>query len=274
MGSPLRVPARAGGSSSFRQIPRRTILSGLATAALVLFVVAFLIGRNIGGESRAIAGGTPTAEPCRAASDWLETITRQERAGQWQAAADNAEVALTSAGLCAEDRVTLEQKAINDGLEALFTERFDPRDISAQQTQVDRYHELSSRSADYGVNFPSNVQVAGRAYGIGQFLLAKDAWETAFTSCEVDIQDRQQIRDYVATLFNLGYWWATQGTGDTRDEGLQLLQTSHLIDVRFQIGSGEAWGALRQILGSNERVWPQESPNPILDGKVCAERPD
>ncbi len=202
---------------------------------------------------------------CRSAADWLETITGQERAAQWQVAATNAQTALQAPGLCANDRTILAQKAVADGLEALFAERFAPDDLVAQHQSVARYQGLQRLAQAYNVPFPSARQVAGRAYQVGQFLLAKRAFEEALEHGEVTTSDQAQVQFYYSTLYNLGAWWAETTSGATRSEGLGLLAAANLIDRRYRVGNGLAWAKLRELLGPDESRWPAPAATPLLD---------
>ncbi len=208
-----------------------------------------------------------TSRPvCRSAADWLETITQQERAAQWQVAATNAQTALSAPGLCDTDRKVLAEKAVADGLEALFAERFAPDDVAAQRQSVDRYQGLQRLAQEHQVRFPSARQVAGRAYDVGQFLLAKQAFEEALERGEVTTSDQAQVQFYYSTLYNLGAWWAETASGATRSEGLRLLAAANQIDRQYRIGNGLAWARLRELVGPDERQWPAPAATPLLDG--------
>lgn len=202
---------------------------------------------------------------CRSAADWLETITGQERAAQWQVAATNAQTALSAPGLCDRDRKVLAGKAVADGLEALFAQRFAPDDLAAQRQSVDRYQGLQRLAQAYDVPFPSARQVAGRAYDVGQFLLAKQAFEEALERGEITMADQAQVQFYYSTLYNLGVWWAETASGATRSEGLRLLAAANQIDRQYRIGNGLAWARLRELVGPDERGWPAPAASPLLD---------
>jgi len=206
------------------------------------------------------------APACTPASAWLETIAIQERAAQWRIAATNAQTALLAPGLCTSDRKVLAEKAVADGLEALFGERFAPEDVAAQQQVVDRYQSLKRLAEEYAVLTPSARQIADRAYQVGQFLLAKLAFEEALERSEVTTTDQAQVLFYYSTLYNLGVWWAGTASGDARSEGLRLLAAANQIDRRYHIGNGLAWGKLRELLGPDERQWPAPTETPLLDG--------
>lgn len=276
------VARTAGQSSRGLRVAAGVVLAVLATLAC-----GYLIGsRDVGPmqtqiealraqltdvqarvSALAVQASQATPPPaCTPASAWLETITIQERAAQWQVAATNAQTALSSPGLCPGDRKVLAEKAIADGLEALFGERFAPEDVAAQHAAVERYQSLSRLAQEHAVPIPSARQVADRAYQVGQFLLAKVAFEEALERGEVTATDQGQVQFYYSTLYNLGTWWAKAAHGATRAEGLGLLAAANAIDRRYQIGNGLAWAKLRELLGPDERQWPRPAASPLLEG--------
>ena len=151
-------------------------------------------------------------------------------AAQWGTAATNARTALQTPDLCPPDRAVLAQKAVNDGLEALFAEPFAPNDTVAAQRSLDSYRDTRAFAGQSGVTLPSSRQIAGRAYDGGKFRLAQGAWEDALAAGEVATSDREQVRFYDATLFNLGKWY-TEDHGNTArfDEGVRYLVTANRV---------------------------------------------
>lgn len=278
-GEPVRPTSRSGRGG--------WVAAAAALAILAVSACAYLVGYRDMGPMRtqieslnaqladvqmqlgALKAQQSEATPltaCRPAADWLETITGQERAAQWQVAATNAQTALRAPGLCASDRKVLAGKAVADGLEALFAERFAPDDVAAQRQSVDRYQGLKRLAQAYGVPFPSARQVAGRAYDVGQFLLAKLAFEEALERGEVTTSDQGQVQFYYSTLYNLGAWWAETASGATQTEGFRLLAAANQIDRHYRIGNGLAWARLRELVGPDEGRWPAPAATPLLDG--------
>ncbi len=197
------------------------------------------------------------APTCRAGASFLDVITKQEVAAQWGTAATNARTALQTPDLCPQDRAVLTQKAVNDGLEALFADSFAPNDTVAAQRGVDNYRDLRAFAGQSGATLPSSRQIAGRAYDSGKFRLAQQSWEDALTAGEVATTDREQVRFYDATLFNLGKWYTDDRGNRARfDEGVRYLVTAHRIDLQFGLGSGAAGGRLRELFGQDEQTWP------------------
>jgi hypothetical protein len=210
---------------------------------------------------------TATAHDCKPATTYLDAINIQEQHGQWEAAAGSADLALADPNLCTSERDVLTAKAVADHLEGLLTQPFYPKDMIAQKNVVDRYHALKRRAEQAGVPFLSPIQVAQRAYSVGQFRLAKTALEDAYMSGSFTLSDQGLIQQYAATLYNLGHWSVQSESGALKAEGLQLLVASYHIDDQFKVGSGEARRALQELLGMDESSWPVPAPTPLLIGR-------
>jgi hypothetical protein len=270
---PLRVPQlREQNQLAFlKYISRRTFIVGSITAVLCAIIVSVTLGRdnNTALETSALATSPPnpiaTATPsCSSAIDYLDIISRHEQAGQWQTAVKNAEIGAQDPELCAKDRAMLEAKIATDGLEALFGQTFDPGYL-AQQSTVTDYYQLKRRAEKNGLPFVTNLQVFQRAYQVSLFLLAKAAAEDAYRAGEFSPENQLLVQRYTSTLHNMGKWWATQPQGEARAAGLALLVASYHVDVRYHVGSGAAWGVLRELLGPDEQLWPQPAITPLLE---------
>lgn len=212
----------------------------------------------------AVAEATP-APACRPAADWLGQINFLEGQGHWQQAADTARLAATDPELCSAGWRELLQKAVSGGLEALFDAPFDPRDLIAQQAQLDRYRTLERDASLEGLSFPTALQVSQRARASGHFLLAKEAFEDALRAGQVAPGERSLLRGYLSSLHDLGRWWASATDPQLQLEGTQLLVTCHQIDLQERLGSGACYGALQELAGSDPQRWPAPLANPLLD---------
>ncbi len=249
LGVMLQLWFQGSGTASAQPTPI-PVLAGISTTPL-----STLTGISV----------TPTAS-CTPAGTYLDVIISQEQAGQYDLAASTAALALRNQGLCDSDRTSIASKAVADGLEAIQTEPFSPHDLQAQQAQADRFLALRQQAKQYNVAFPTDLQVAQRAYSGGKFLLAQVAFDESFRSGRVTTtSDRELVRQYCSTLFNLGTWWVEAG-GNTRANGLRLLVASAEIDQRFRLGSGEASGSLLKILGPDTN-WPPPADTPLLDAR-------
>lgn len=208
------------------------------------------------------APATPTPD-CTAGAEWLKLIVAQEQHSQWAIASKNAEVALADPALCERDRQSLNEKVIQDGLQALYAQEFHPLDVKAQRDGVALYQSLRRRALTAGVAFPTSIQVATDAYRIGQFLLARTAFEEALEVREMTANDQSLLQQYDSTLYNLGDWWI-QGREEVRAEGLQLLVASYQLDTKYKIGDGKAAAKLKEQLGDNPSDWPEPVATPLL----------
>lgn len=205
----------------------------------------------------------PTHPSCVEATAELRIVQDHAQRSQWSLAAAAAESALRQRDLCEDDRRALLAQLVAAGLEQIYSEQFQPLDVAAQRALVTRYQALRRRAVDEGIPFPTDIQVAQRAYQIGQFLLAKTAFDEAIVSRTVTPADQALIQQYVSTLYNLGAWWL-QGDDELRREGLRMLVASHRLDVTFRVGSGVAGAKLREVLGPDEDHWPAASETPLL----------
>jgi hypothetical protein len=249
------------------------VLGGGAVLALIIalsFLALHSIDRSAGQVTPSPVAPSVVMLPatslptCSSAAIYLDAILLHERHGRWEHAASTAELALRTPNLCLEDKEALAGKAIAAGLEVLFATRLPPYvDIAAHQQLVDRYHSLKRQAAASGIPFPTTIQIATRAYSVGQFLLAKTAFEEAFLAGEFTAADQALVQQYTATLFNLGQHWVNAGSS-AKDKGFSLLVASHRIDVAYQVGSGAAWGELRRQLGEDETKWPKPAATPLL----------
>lgn len=235
------------------------LLLGAGGLSLLLLVAGLLVTLARPDPRPAVA-----PPPCAALPDTVALLGQLEREGKWAIAATTAETALTAPDLCPELRRALAARAVADGLEDLFATQFAPTDVAAQRAAVDRYHALRRLARERGVDFPSGRQIAGRAYAIGQFLLARVAFEEAVAAGEVTLADQTQAQFYSSTLYNLGTRWADAVDAPTRADGLRLLATGLAVDRRYCVGHGEAWGRLRALLGPEETAWPAPIETPLL----------
>ena len=276
--TPTEPPATPAAAPHGPLVPTWLPLAGLV--ALLIFVlvsIALVLPQGgsdqpAGADDAAASAATPTASAipasptpsCRPAADWLAQITFLEAKGRWQQAADTAELAATDPHVCGDSVRELLQKAVTDGLEALYDQPFDPRDLIAQQAQLDRYQVLAERAARQELTFPTALQVSQRARASGHFRLAIEAFEQALRSGQVAPGERDLLRSYQSSLHDLGRWWASATDADLRLQGARLLVTCHQIDLRERLGSGACYGALQELIGSDPGDWPAPLVNPLL----------
>lgn len=220
----------------------------------------------LAGVSALVVGGFLGARfQCSPAADWVEVITSQEQAGHWRTASGNARSALTKPRLCQSDRAVLVQKVTADGLEALYAEAPHPADAVAQRRLVDEYDSITDFAAQHQVRLASTHQVAGRAYRVEAFLLAKHVWEQGFQSTEVSSSDRSALRGYANALRNLGRWWAEQGSSPAqREEGFTFLATCAQVVERYALRMGECHDDLTRLVGPDRLRWPSPVASPLL----------
>lgn len=230
------------------------IWSGLSAGGLMLVVTLIILW------------STPHP-PCDAAVAYVQVITDHEQAARWELARSSAELALQTPNLCSETHAALSSTLIATGMEALYSESFNPTDATAQQRIIDQYEQLHQQAIQNGVAFPSSQQTALRAYQIGQFPLVIHILEAAFLSGEIDASSRDQLQRYSSALYNTGWWWATKGTPQQRKDGLRMLVTSARIDEQYRLGSGAAWGALHELIGPDTVKWPPPAASPLLDSE-------
>jgi hypothetical protein len=242
--------------------PRQTVLPSPEPAQAVLSLTTPTLTATPAPTATSVA---VTATPsCTSAAAYLDAIVLAEKLSQWEQAASTAALAYQLADLCAADKQALAEKVVAAGVEALFSQKLPSyADVAAQQQQVETFHQLKHRAAATHVAFPTDIQVAFRAYQGGQFLLAKIAFEEAFTAGTFTTADHALVQAYCSTVFNLGWHWTAEGSGQTQQDGLALLVTANAIDETYQVGSRAAWGELHRRLG-DERTWPATAPSPLL----------
>jgi hypothetical protein len=202
--------------------------------------------------------------PSCTARAWIETIHYHEQRGDWGMAAANAEAALNDPALCPSIRESIAQLLITNSLNTIYYAKFLPQDTNAQYALLDRYRSIKRRAAILGVPFPTALQIATQAYSIGQFLLAKTAFEEAFNEGSFTKADQSLLQQYASTLFNLGVWWSSDKNSPMYTQGLRLLQASYAIDVQYGTGFGEAEAKLRELLGDDTTNWPEPAETPLL----------
>lgn len=262
------------------------IPASLIAGGVVAFLIGalFLIGLS-GGHREQARVIQPTAAPaalvvtvvmptvaatpvpdCRSAEGQLTIIEAKEAAGDFSGASADAEAALRIAGLCADDRRTLQHKAISAGLSALYSVQFEPLDVPAQQHLVDRYESLRARAQDAGIPIDTDLQIARRAYTVSQFPLAKAALDNAYTAGQFNPSvDRELTQLYVSTCYNLGAWYTTAAKeSDRYRQGLAWLRTSERLAAMYRTGQGEAAMKLRALSGSDETAWPSPAVTALL----------
>lgn len=273
-----------------RPAPSATVLAVAAIALVALCsVVAFVVVSSLG--VREVRSPTALPQPaallvqptepvatalpaiptpsCTGTTTYLEIIARQEQANHWEDAVATAEAALSDTHLCPADSKLLTARAVADGLKVLYNKPFAPLDVAAQQQEIDRYLSLRERAHDAQVAFDSPLQVAGQAYQIGQFPLARVAVEQALAAGDYRPElDRATTRMYISTLYNLGSWYSQAPAGsEVYQEGLAWLAASHQLALHYQTGQAEAAMLLRQLVGQEEASWPTPAPTPLLHSK-------
>lgn len=206
---------------------------------------------------------TPTVDDCPGIDVYLKVITDQETNGKWQQAADNAASALNDPNLCKEDRPILAQKYVTNAMEALYAAPFSP-DKADQEDSVKRYQSIVRSAARYGSELPSPLSVAQRAVQGGKFLLGKSAWDDALQEGSFSTDDISLVDAYADNLTSIGKWWTTEGSPNYQ-EGLACLSAANQITLKYKTGDREAWGILKQLLGNDEKAWPDPIDTPLLN---------
>lgn len=263
--------------------PAVFIGAALGLIALCVVLTAVVIGSVATREVReptalpqpSAAQVSPTEPPamptpsCTAATNYVEIITRQEQANRWEEAVATAEAGLADTRLCSSDSKLLTARAVADGLKVLYNKPFGPLDVAAQQQEIDRYLSLRERARAAQVPFDTPLQVAGQAYQIGQFPLARVAVEQALAEGDYRPEvDRATTRMYISTLYNLGSWYTQAPMGsELYHQGLAWLAASHQLALKYQTGQGEAAMLLRQLAGQQESQWPAPATTPLLHTK-------
>lgn len=289
MHSPIRVPVTTPGSiADAPPLPPspRILLAGGAGLIIVLVLLLTIVmtfmngGDDDGGNDSIVTAPTevPTAMPtvmptpsCQSVSNWIDQLTYLMDKGLWKEASDTAQVALAAPNPCPDGPDALQELAITAGLEALFDEPFDPRDLASQEAQVDRFYRLREQAARYRVELPSDLTLARRARVGGQFLLAKTAFEEALEAGALQPEDRENLRAYVSTLHDLGRWWLTSPNKELHDQGGQLLADCMALDVEYRLGSGACYGALQELVSPDPADWLEPSHQPLLGSNMPSE---
>ena len=252
---------------------------GLIAAVLILALVAGTRPDGDGPDPETAAlqqqvdaleetvAATSTGPVCQPATRYLEIIAQQELSGYWDDAFKSAQTALQLENICERDEKLLAEKAVGNGLSAIWaTPSTTPADFAAQQAAVSRYESLKRLSGSYAVPFPlSERQVAGEAYKVSQFLLAMLAMERGFETGQIDRDDQLQVAFYHDSVYNLGWWLAHHASGDLREYGLQLLATAAELDARYRLGRSLAAEELRRLVGADSRLWPEPVLSPLIE---------
>ncbi|GEM_PF-4896630 len=220
-----------------------------------------------------IIAPTPAALPVATATSqgtaWLAIVRRQEAATNYDQAASAAQSAIQEPQITPDERALFQEAVVADGLKALLAQPFQPTDIAAAQRSVEQYQQIEADATRYHVQLPAYRQSADEAYARGENGLAKFLWERALGAGEITTSDREQIRFYYATLYNVGFWYLKdQSNQATVAEGVRYLVTAHQISLKFKLGEATAWGLLRERLGPDEQTWPTKTvPTPLLETK-------
>ncbi len=249
--------------------------------SLMMVGLVFLVGRGFARNTppstptvvapiAAVVPPTATAIPptptpnCVSVKDtYLKTILELEARTKYNAASENAALALSTSGLCKEEQEVIALKLVNDGLEALFAEPFDST-RAGQEHFTTRYQEIQAQAKRYGAPLPRSLAVAQRAAQSGKYTLATFAYESAWEEQTFTSADRAFIQDYVSNLYNAGKYFSESLDGETRTLGLRFLSTSYHVSERHRIGDGFAWDRLRTLCGTDERSWPEPLKTPLL----------
>lgn len=263
-----------GGSSG-----RRAGLFVLGLVACGLVVTLATIAWPARGSPRREAQATPaTATPaatartpalagsalaCRRGEETLRLLGALAREGRWAAAGDAARAALQRDDLCPIDRQALTAQRLRADLELLLATTAAPTDRRGQEQGLATYRELAAEAEARTVTLPGRRELVERAYGQGQFVLARALFEESWAAGELGREDRASIRMYASTLFNLGYWW-TEASGPDYGDGLLLLATAAAVDASYGIGSGAAAERLGRLLGPDPASWPAPVSTPLL----------
>jgi len=255
--------------------PLQPRIMALAVGGLVFLLAVLLVayvapnGAQSATATQAVMAPTPmvTSTPrCTSAMVEEQLVNKYMEQTQWSLAVAAARATLRQPDLCQADRKVLFEQLIKAGQEEIFDAQFGSLDVPAQQAQVTNYFSLRREAADAGVSFPmTELQVAERANKSGQYLLAKSAFDEAYTNGRFTTADRALLQEYSKVLYDLGISW-TNSYGDLAryHEGLRMLVASYLVDKGYQLGSSDAWRKLGELVGTDEQQWPPTADTPLL----------
>lgn len=199
------------------------------------------------------------------ASDCMEMILAQERAGQWEVAATNARTCLTRPNLSPNDTGRLVDKALTDALRALSAKPINPGDYNAQQQAVDTYQDLKLLAADKQVPLPKTFyQIAEDAANTGRFLLARAALQDAFDQGDLSGANFPHVRFTHDVTYNLGWWLTRNAPNPHYEDGLSLLVAADHLDRQYRLGIGLAAAQLKP-LAPDETGRPSPAKTPMLN---------
>lgn len=269
-------PQPSTSSPASRQSLTPMIASGAAILMLGMLLILSRLGQSASAQALqptgapafqtvvVLASPTPTPRPtCNSATAYLSALDEQEQRLRYDAAIATAERALDDRSLCAADRPIVADRYVGANIEAIFAHPFSP-EPSEQRDAVSQYIALKRAAAHYGASLPPPLQFADRAAHAGRFLLAKVIFDDAIYSGDFQRQDMPRVQAYVSNLYNLGYYWTQRKDSPSYQEGMAFLSTSHHLAVANKTGQAEAWGRLKELLGTDERRWPAPIDTPLL----------
>jgi hypothetical protein len=255
------------------------IVFGVSCAVIVLAVSLLLLysstapTQEASAQTPAVPAATapvPVSTPIPTATSgvkFIEMVDQLLIEKQYEAAARMAEKALQTAQLSMQlsspERTALQERAFTARLHALVAQERAYLDVPVQQQQVNRYKFLKEQARAAGIPFLSSLEVAQLAKANGHWRLAKLAYEEAFTQGAFSLADELVMRQYEEVLFRQG-WWQAQGTGSTKEEGLQLLATRYAFDKAHGRAKDHAWAELMKYCGTDETTWPKPAETPLL----------
>ncbi len=216
----------------------------------------------------------PTAtlvDPCGAVvRQHLKTIADLESQLKWDAASEHAEIAVRDPEVCENDRAAFARIYRNDSLEGLYARPFDPSRVS-QEEMISRYQQIKrtvqSYAQLYDVELPNPLSVAQRSSQSGAFLLALHAADTAFEEDRARTRDISLLREYISNLYNVGWYWSQHPSDPNYQDALAYLSASRKLATYWRTGQGEAETRLKELLGPDERRWPEPKKTPLLSGE-------
>lgn len=237
-----------------------------AIVGLLLVVLAVVPGPHlqavVSPATRTPTG--PLSERCRSGEAQRGRNSTLAADQRWAQVIDETLGELYQPGLCPNDRLALRGELLDARMELLLSYPIIPNDRRQQQIVLQHYHAICNEAQVEGIALPSDLDIARRAYAVGAFLLARTAFENAWSNGTFHAYDQEYIRQYASTLYNLGYWWTRSDEEATYKEGLTLLAASYVVDQHFAVNSGAAEELLIVLVGPDKARWPEPAQTPLF----------
>jgi hypothetical protein len=255
----MRLAALTGGSAALTA----SLVVGILFLAIAIFTGVWLWQR---GQCAGADVETRALDVLVARESWEDAVRQTD-----------AILARYGKNLCSASRQLTTRSGYDGRIGAIFREPHRPGNIEGHYDSIRKMQAAQIYAAEHGLpeaKRPAAMALVGKAANHGYWMLAREAWLTAWRNGTISHRDTDSVIQYYGLVYNLGDEMATISSEVYRPDGLSLIRTADELSKAFRLaGKGEAHHRLSEMISANEAQWPPPAPDPLLWAKGQFELP-